>query len=184
MIPIITILIVVALLGLLGWAIFGPKSDSVSQNGRINASGKYIPISDRQAPEFNTEGFNGETVSLTEFRGKTVILNFWASWCPPCRDEAEIFAELDRSLNPDEVAVVGIAVWDKESDSLGFLAEYGLDFPNAADENGSIAIDYGVAGVPETFFIGPDGSLQGKYPGPVKSVEQVEEILAELGSGS
>jgi cytochrome oxidase Cu insertion factor (SCO1/SenC/PrrC family) len=81
-IPGIAIALVVGLLALLAWTLLGPKSDDVAQNGRINAPGVFIPFTNRTAPDFTVTDFNtGKKVSLKDLRGKTVILNFWASWC-------------------------------------------------------------------------------------------------------
>lgn len=179
-IPIMTVAIVTALLALLVYGLFGGDSRTVQRQGGLNTVGVFIPIEGRQAPTFSVEGLNGERVSLEDYRGRLVVLNFWASWCPPCREEAPLFAELDRTFDDSELVVLGIAVWDDASAARDFLRQYGLTYPNALDADGRIAIAYGVAGVPETFFIGPDGRLLGKYPGAVTSMEQVNGILAEL----
>jgi cytochrome c biogenesis protein CcmG/thiol:disulfide interchange protein DsbE len=182
-IPAIALTLVVALLALLAWAIFGSHDPAVQQNGRINTTGYLVPFKGKQAPTFSATDMSGKQVSLEDYRGKTVILNFWASWCPPCRDEAPVFSRLSSDLASQDVVVLGVAVWDQASDSKSFMQEFGLTYPNVSDDNGSIAIDYGVAGVPETFFIGPKGELLGKYPGPLTSVEQVKSIIQDIRGG-
>lgn len=181
LIPAITAIIVIGLLGLLAYSLFGTSEKSTLEGrGRVNTVGSLVPLGDRPAPDFTLADFSGGQISLDQFRGKTVVLNFWASWCGPCKAEAPILAELAKTSDPSKVAIVGIAVWDLESDSRAFLADHGLNYTNGADKNGAVAIDYGVSGVPETFFIAPDGTLLGKLPGQLQSTQQVNDLLKEL----
>ncbi len=184
-IPAITAIIVIGLLGLLAYSLFGTTEKSTVQgSGRVNTAGSLVPLGDRPAPSFTLSDFSGGQISLDQFQGKTVILNFWASWCGPCKEEAPILAELAKTSDPSKVAVIGIAVWDLESDSQAFLKDHGLTYVNGSDKNGAVAIDYGVSGVPETFFISPDGKLMGKFPGQLRSTQQVNDLLKELTSGA
>jgi cytochrome c biogenesis protein CcmG/thiol:disulfide interchange protein DsbE len=185
LIPAITIVFIVGLLGLLAYTLFfEPRRSTVAGPGRVNSVGSLVLLGDRMAPSFTVTDFSGQPLSLDQFRGKTVVLNFWASWCGPCRDEAPMLAELARTSDPSKVAVVGIAVWDEEADSRAFIEEFGLTYPNGPDKDGSIAIDYGVSGVPETYFIGPDGTLLGKYPGALQATQQLNDLLEEAaGAG-
>jgi cytochrome c biogenesis protein CcmG, thiol:disulfide interchange protein DsbE len=185
LIPAVTITIVVGLLGLLGYALFfTPHTSVVNGPGKINTVGSLIRLGDRQAPNFTITSFSGQSLSLAQFRGKTVIVNFWASWCPPCRDEAPVLAQLAQTADPNQLVVLGIDVWDNDADAQSFLQQHGLTYPNGPDKNGAIAIDYGVSGVPETFFISPEGKLLGKYPGPLQSVQQVHDLAKQLGGQS
>lgn len=183
-IPGIAIALVVGLLALLAWTLLGPKSADVAQNGRINAPGVFIPFTNRTAPDFTVTDFNsGKKISLKDFRGKTVILNFWASWCGPCQTEAPLLSTYNAEDAPANVVVIGIAAWDTSDQSKTFIQQYNLDYLNGPDSTGTIAIDYGVAGVPETFVVGPDGTLEGKFPGAVQSVEQIKTTLESISGG-
>lgn len=183
--PLLVSAVVLGLLGIFTYAVASPRAASeLGVGGRVNTAGKLIRFADRPAPGFTLTTFDGQPLSLAAYRGKTVVLNFWASWCPPCREEAPVLRQFAaRHAGGDEV-LLGIDVWDTEADARAFLAEFGLSYPNALDVDGRVAIEYGVAGVPETYVIGPDGRLLGKYTGPVKSVEHLEAIVRELGGGS
>lgn len=183
-IPTLVVLIVVALLGLFAYAIWSPgESSSLGLGGRINTVGRLIRFDDRTAPHFSLPTLDGQQISLDQFRGKTVVLNFWGSWCPPCEDEAPVLRDFAATLDANTV-LVGIDIWDREADAVAFVQKHGLSYPNAVDSNGRTTIDYGVGGIPETFFIGPDGALLGKYNGPVTSVEQIHGFIQELtGAG-
>ena len=180
-IPGVTIVIVAALLALLGYTLFAPKpqTSTVGAGGRVEQGSSVVTFSGRTAPQFSITTFDGKPVSLSQFRGKTVIINFWASWCDPCKQEAPILAQVGHSLDPNTV-LLGIDVWDQKSDATAFLAQNDAGYLNGPDNDGSIAIDYGVAGVPETFFIAPDGTLLGKYIGPLTSADQLNTVLKEL----
>ncbi len=183
-IPIVAVSLVVGLLALLAWTLLGPKSADTQQNGRINAPGVFIPFQNRDAPNFSFTDFNtGKKVSLSDLKGKTVVLNFWASWCPPCQTEAPLINDYAKSNASGDVVVVGVAVWDVKSDSEKFIQQYGIQYMNGSDASGTIAIDYGVAGVPETFIISPDGKLKGKFPGAVNTADQLTNALKESTGG-
>lgn len=180
-IPAIAVTLVIGLFVLLGWTLLGPKSADTAQSGRINAPGVFVPFTNRKAPNFTITDFNtGKKVSLSDFKGKTVVVNFWASWCPPCQTEAPLINRFVSQSNASNVVVLGIAVWDVSSDSQKFIQQYGLSYLNGADTNGTIAIDYGVAGVPETFIVSPAGELMGKFPGAITSTTQLTNALKEM----
>jgi cytochrome c biogenesis protein CcmG, thiol:disulfide interchange protein DsbE len=118
------------------------------------------------APLFTAPRLDGNgTVSLSEFQGTPVLLNFWASWCEPCRDEASLFrrsAQQYRGL----VSFVGVDVKDSRSDAIAFARRHGLDYTLVRD-SGVVAPRYGLTGQPETFFIDSSGVIVEHIPGPV-----------------
>ncbi|MDI3340557.1 MAG: TlpA disulfide reductase family protein [Sphaerobacter sp.] len=184
-IPALVVVVIVALLSLFGLSLWSPGStSSLGAGGRINEVGQLVRFDDgRTAPTFSLRTFDGQQISLDQFQGKTVVINFWGSWCPPCQEEAPILEEFSRNLDPD-VVIIGIDVWDRQEDAAAFIKQHGLTFPNGIDEDGAITIDYGVSGIPETFVIAPDGRLLGKYSGPVESVEQLRGMIRDLmGAG-
>ena len=116
----------------------------------------------------------GNMFSLSDFRGKPIILNFWASWCVSCRSEA---AELEAfwKKHKNEIAVVGIAIQDDVDEARRFADYYGKTYFLGLDVDGRAAIDYGVSGVPETFIIDARGIIVHKEVGPVSA-----EMLSSL----
>lgn len=121
----------------------------------------------REAPTFRGETLAGDTLSSESLKGRVVVLNFWASWCIPCRQEHAVLVRTSRSY-PDSVArVVGVVYQDSRSAARRFMAELGGDWPSLLDPGSRVAIDFGVYGVPETFFLAPDGSVARKHIGPV-----------------
>lgn len=183
--PLLVSATVLALLGILTYAVASPRASSeLGVGGRVNTAGKLIRFTPRAASAFSLTTFAGQPLSLADYRGKTVVLNFWASWCPPCREEAPVLRQFAARHANGDIVLLGIDVWDTEADARAFLAGFGVTYPNALDVDGRVSIEYGVAGVPETYVIGPDGQLLGKYTGPVKSVEHLEAIVRELRGGS
>ena len=124
------------------------------------------PLLGRPAAAFSLTSFSGAPLSLESLRGKIVVLNFWASWCvPACYDEAPALERTWRAYKDKDVMVVGVDVQDKEEAALEFLRRFGHSFPNAPDPKGRVSVDYGVYGVPETFFIDRKGRVRFKQVG-------------------
>jgi cytochrome c biogenesis protein CcmG/thiol:disulfide interchange protein DsbE len=117
------------------------------------------------APAVSMPAFSGPPVSLAAMRGHAVVLNFWASWCIPCRAEAPHLESIWREFHPRGLVVVGVDTQDLASPAQTFLTQYRLTFPAVRDPDGAIARRFGATGVPETFFISADGRILGKFPG-------------------
>jgi cytochrome c biogenesis protein CcmG, thiol:disulfide interchange protein DsbE len=125
------------------------------------------PLIGRQAPAFVLPALGGSgDVSLEAFRGRPFVLNFWASWCVPCREEHDALQRAAAELDPG-VAFLGIAWQDDAPSARAFLERHGSVYPSALDGRGNVAIAYGVAGVPETFFVDAQGVIAARYVGPV-----------------
>jgi cytochrome c biogenesis protein CcmG, thiol:disulfide interchange protein DsbE len=137
-------------------------------------------IATRPAPSFTLPLFGGESFSLAEQRGKPMVVNFWASWCVPCEDEA---AALVRSAKryAGRATFVGVAVQDTDRNAREFVRRFGVTYPNGLDASGEIAVDFGMTGVPETYFIEPSGRIVRKWQGPLDDA-LIERFLAELVS--
>ncbi len=118
------------------------------------------------APAFSYTTFDGKTLDLASLKGKPVMLNFWGSWCIPCKDEAPVLAQAWQQYQSKGVQFVGVAIWDKPDAALTFAQGAGATWLNGMDNDGKIAIDYGVYGVPESYFIDKNGVLIDRFPGP------------------
>ena len=136
-----------------------------------------------QAPEVAFTTFDGERMRLSDFRGKPVVMNFWASWCVPCREEAATL-EQAWTTHQDKVQFVGLAYLDQDKNALPYLKEFGITFPNGHDLGSKAYTAYHVQGVPETFFIDADGNIQGYFVGPIPPSELEQRIQALLATSS
>ncbi len=140
------------------------------------------PLVGKAAPGFSMPLYAVDsTLSLAALRGTPVVLNFWASWCLACRDEARVLEAGWRRYGP-EVAFVGIAVNDEEEAAKEFIRRFGKTYSLGPDVDGSSAVDYGLYGVPETFFIGRDGTILSRHIGPLSAAD-LDRRIAELEAG-
>ncbi|MCK6585688.1 MAG: TlpA family protein disulfide reductase, partial [Anaerolineales bacterium] len=115
-------------------------------------------------------------------RGQVVIINFWASWCPPCREEAAYLEETWRKYQDKGVVFIGVDWVDTEKEALAYIEEFDITYLNGPDVATRISLAYNIQGVPETFFVAKNGELRGVHIGPLKSPqldEKIEELLAE-----
>lgn len=128
---------------------------------------------DGVAPDFEVQFFNGyewedkPTANLSDFKGRPVVLNFWASWCVECRIEADLLENTWQEYRDDGVIFLGVAYVDVEPKSLAYLEEYDITYPNAPDLRSSVSDKYDITGVPETFFIDQEGNVIHIQLGPV-----------------
>jgi cytochrome c biogenesis protein CcmG/thiol:disulfide interchange protein DsbE len=168
------------LLGVLA-AVFGIFAYALTREATLAS-----PLIGRRAPAFDIRLFEVDsvagpgadsTVALAELAGRPVVLNFWASWCLSCRDEAAVLESGWQRHGP-EVAFVGIAVNDEPDAARAFIRRYGKTYWLGSDADGSVAVDYGLYGVPETFFIGPDGRLLARHVGPLTAAELNRQVAA------
>jgi cytochrome c biogenesis protein CcmG/thiol:disulfide interchange protein DsbE len=141
------------------------------------------PLVGKPAPAFALKLFDGGSLSLADFRGKVVVLNFWASWCyPACYEEAPVLEQGWRTYRERGVVVVGVDIQDTEEAARKFIDQFSITFPNGPDPKGKISVDYGVYGVPETFFIDRRGQIRFKHVGAVTDSvfrAQVDRLLGE-----
>ncbi len=134
----------------------------------------------RPAADFTLPLFDGGELNLSSLKGSPVVINFWASWCPPCREEALVLEKISRLYRDRGVTVVGVDIQDTETDARAFIEEFGITYPNGPDLEGRITIDYGVGGIPVTFFVDRDGLIVNRWVGPISEallVAWVEELL-------
>lgn len=130
------------------------------------------------APSFTFTTFEGETISLEDLRGKGVVLNFWASWCEPCREEAALLESTWQREQDNGIIFIGLDYLDQAPAALDYLAEYNVTYPNGPDLQSDAARRYRIQGVPETFFIDPQGNLSGLPKiGPFLSEAELNERI-------
>ena len=141
------------------------------------------PLVGKPASSFKLTAFDGKPVALEALRGQVVILNFWASWCyPACYEEAPSLERAWKTYKDRGLMVVGVNYQDKDEPAKRFLIQFGHTFPNAPDPGSRVSVDYGVYGVPETYFIDKKGRVRFKQVGPVSDEtlkRQIERLLAE-----
>jgi cytochrome c biogenesis protein CcmG/thiol:disulfide interchange protein DsbE len=162
-----SVALVAALLGLLIWKVAQGESEVTSELRRGGTP---------TAPQFTLERLDGRgELSLRSLRGKTVVLNFWASWCGPCKDETPLLQAASRRWQGKDVVFVGIDVDDVRSDARAFLARYGVTYPNVYDGKSSTVGRYGVTGFPETYFVDAAGKVRYRVAGPVEDAEEIDD---------
>lgn len=133
-----------------------------------------------EAPNFTFTTFDGNTISLADLKGKGVIVNFWASWCNPCREEAKLLEETWQREKDNGIVFIGLDYLDQEPAAKAYLTEFAISYPSGPDLRSQAARRYGIQGVPETFFINPEGTITQLVIGPIVSDAQMEQYLAEI----
>ena len=135
------------------------------------------PLPGSTAPDFALPMLDtSDSLRLGELRGNVVVVNFWASWCIPCRQEHPILLDGARQYTNRGVRFLGITYNDKPADSRRWLEELGQEYPSLVDQGARTAIDYGVAGVPETFILDKQGVVAFKKFGPITAAELTQKL--------
>ena len=145
---------------------------------RTNPRDVPSPLIGKPAAPFALKAFDGADLSLEALRGRVVVVNFWASWCyPSCYEEAPALERGWQAYKDRGVTMIGVNIQDKEEPAKKFLAQFGHTFPNAPDPAGRVSVDYGVYGVPETFFIDRAGRVRFKHVGAI-----TDEVLRRMST--
>lgn len=131
------------------------------------------------APIFRLMGLDDNSVKLDEYKGKVVILNFWATWCSPCKEEMPILNEYG-AQHSDSVVIIGVAVMDSVESIRSFIQQSGVSYSILIDETGVVGSAYHVVGYPTTYFIDTEGMIRGKYVGTL-SPRVLQQNLIPLG---
>jgi cytochrome c biogenesis protein CcmG/thiol:disulfide interchange protein DsbE len=159
--------LILALLGLLAWGLIETRAG---------------PVQSGIAPDFTLTSFSGENLTLSDLHGQVVVINFWASWCPPCREEAAYLEQTWRKYKDQGVVFIGVDYLDTETEALAYIEEFDITYFNGPDLRTSISQAYKIQGVPETFYVAKNGELRSLKIGPLVSPEldqKIEELLAE-----
>ena len=157
----------------------------------------YVTLSGRKgyalptgepAPGFRLPTLRGDVVDLQSLRGKVVVVNFWATWCPPCVEEMPSLEKLHRTLGPEGLVVLGVSVDEDEAALRAFVTKAGVTFPILRDPGGAgPSTAYRTTGFPETFVVGPTGTLVESYVGPAEwatpgAIDHFRELLRRFGT--
>lgn len=165
----VVVLVVAGVAGLIGLLAYGVASQD--PKGSVNGE---------PAPEFSLPPLEGGAErSLDDWRGQVVVLNYWASWCEPCRDESPLLERWHRKISKRNATVLGINVLDVTSDATDFIDKYGLTYPQLRDKDGSTQDDLGIVAYPETFVLDRGGRIAASRRGPVDD-EFMRETVAPL----
>ena len=168
--------IVILLLGT-AWTLISADKEGVSTAGKIPA-----PQEGFLAPDFALKTLNGEEIRLSDLRGKVVLLNFWATWCPPCRGEMPAFQEAYTDYQEKDFIILAVNATrqDNPEDVANFIAKYGLEFPVVLDPAGEVNQLYLVQSLPTSFFIDQEGLVQEMVVGGIAEAmvrSRVEKLL-------
>ena len=170
-----SVAVVLALLGLLVW--------DVAHGSGAGIAGKVDKGQTVTAPALRLPTFSSGDLSLASYRGKVVVVNFWASWCVDCKLEAHALATAERRWSGKNVVFLGIDGHDLGSAAKSYMRRYDVSYPVARDINGSAYKTWGVTGFPETFFVTPTGSVvPPHFAGPVTVADLNSAIKQALAS--
>jgi cytochrome c biogenesis protein CcmG/thiol:disulfide interchange protein DsbE len=159
---VVRIVVVAALLALVAVLALGFRRDP--QDIRTGTIG-------HPAPAFDIERLDQSgRLALADMKGKVVVVNFFASWCIPCKEEAPALVRMWERYRSSDVVFVGIVYQDAPDAAKAFHDRLGQTWPIGVDDNGRTALSFGVFGVPETYFIGKDGVIAGRHIGPIDEV--------------
>lgn len=166
---------------LIGVAIIIPVITVLFMNLGRNPHRVDSPLVGRELIEFKLrEVGSGAPMDIASLKGKPMVINFWATWCLPCYAEHGVLTRTARRMGSD-VQFVGVVFDDEESRILRFLDENGRAYPTLVDEDGKVAIAYGVYGVPETFFVDPSGTIVAKHEGPLDDASLNAYLASMMG---
>jgi cytochrome c biogenesis protein CcmG/thiol:disulfide interchange protein DsbE len=153
----VVVLVVAGVAGLIALLAYGVASESPDKS-----------VTGDPAPEISLPPLEGgPEKSLADWRGQVVVLNYWASWCEPCRDESPLLERWHRKISKRNATVLGVDVLDVTSDAQHFIAKYGLTYPHLRDKDGSTQDELGIVAYPETFVIDREGRIAATARGPV-----------------
>lgn len=178
-IPAIAGVMLVTIVALILWSMFAPESARQQTARRV---GDAIVLDEPQSvDDFELAPLDGgEPVALSDFRGKTVVINFWATWCQPCIREIPILIQANRDFG-DDVVLIGLNTLDDPEEAVAMMNEFGMNYLNLNDNDqsdGSVAVEFGLVGVPETYVINAEGELVALRRGDFQTASDVLNLVA------
>jgi cytochrome c biogenesis protein CcmG/thiol:disulfide interchange protein DsbE len=160
-VPIAILCVVLALVALLAYGLSQNEPDRSVEDALARGELEQAPA--LELPKLS----GGGKGALADYRGEVVVLNFWASWCEPCREESPLLERWHRRMDGRGGTVLGVDVLDVSGDAQDFIDEYGLTYPMLKDRDGDALESFGVVAYPETFVIDPEGRITAVRRGPV-----------------
>ena len=148
--------------------------------GKFHQNRVSFPGEHAVAPEFSLTDLNGSKLQLSSYQGKVVLLDFWATWCDPCRDEIPQFVELQKELGPRGLQIIGISMDDEAQPAREFYTQYKMNYPVAMGDANIGNLYGGILGVPVAFMIGRDGRIYAKHVGATSAQTFADEAAALL----
>ncbi|MDP2932262.1 MAG: TlpA disulfide reductase family protein [Chloroflexota bacterium] len=148
--------------------------------GLAACSSPTEPSSNSAAPDFKLADLNGNTVALSDLRGKPVLLNFWATWCPPCREEVPLIEEINQEWTSKGLVVLTVSLDDSADTVKDFVQNYGLTFTVLHDREQRVAQTYGIQGIPTTLFIDKDGNIRARTVGAFPNKAAIETGIKKI----
>jgi peroxiredoxin len=134
----------------------------------------------QKAPDFELQNLNGQAVSLKDLQGKAVLLNFWATWCGPCRGEMPFLEEIYQEWSDEKFVLLSVNIGEGSSQVKDFLQSNGLTLPVLLDTRQVVAEQYYITAIPTTFFIDKDGIIQYKVVGSFRDKESIESYINKI----
>jgi thiol-disulfide isomerase/thioredoxin len=189
------ILAIVILVGLIGYTVYtqlimknteetttvaSGQTNPFNPNENIGTAITKGPLINESAPDFTLETLDGKTVTLSQFKGKKVFINFWASWCPPCRDEMPEIEQFSNQNSDIVVLAVNLRNTEKSDQAVhNYINENEYTFPVLLDQKGEVGNNYKILTLPTSYFINTNGVIQYKFIGPL-TLAKMNELVSTL----
>jgi cytochrome c biogenesis protein CcmG/thiol:disulfide interchange protein DsbE len=154
---------VLGLLALLGFGLIRRQQGPVGVGARM--------------PDFTLTTFDGETIATQDLKGKVLLVNFWASWCIPCEQEAAELEQASQLYTDDEVVFLGVDYVDTETEARAYLTRFGITYPNGPDLRTRISQAFRIRGVPESYVVAADGTIASVKIGPYQSLQEIVDSI-------